>query len=120
MRISIDNEQAFFSIVQTSPDLIEVDGMLRAAIDELKFRMAELFERGNSTPEMLALSRIRERVKAEIHRINLISDQVRWGKVVKEVLGQQAYEECLLHMRIIQDEHMQHVDAVVKRIGCEP
>ncbi|MCV0420091.1 MAG: hypothetical protein K5804_17760 [Microbacterium sp.] len=101
MRSILENEDRFFEIVQTTPDLLEADGMIRDALASVKLEMGEaaLMCSAVGTARMTQLGALRDKLKAELHRINQINESVKWSHAVKAVCGDEAYRDCVIWMR---------------------
>lgn len=101
MRSILEDEQRFFEIVQTTPDLLEADGMLRDALASVKLEIGEAILMcsvvGNA--RCAQLGALREKLKAELHRIDQIKESAKWQKAVKAVCGEEAYRECIIWIR---------------------
>lgn len=95
MRSVLENEDRFFEIVQTTPDLIEADGMVRDALASVKLQMAEatLMHSVVGVARCTQLGALRDKLKAELHRINQINESSKWCQAVKAVCGDQAYQD---------------------------
>lgn len=92
--IGIEDGDRFFEIVQTTPDLIEADLLLRGALSTLAEQMTEAVERRDNT-QMHHLGAVKKRVKAELHRIQTIQNETTWQAAVKAVCGPELYADCL-------------------------
>jgi hypothetical protein len=101
MRSILEDEQRFFEIVQTTPDLLEADGMIRDAIAAVKLEMGEaaLMCSAVGNARLQQLGALKVKLKSELHRIETIKDSAKWSLAAKAVCGQQAYEECVAWMR---------------------
>jgi hypothetical protein len=101
LRSILEDEQRFFEIVQTTPDLLEADGMIRDAIAAVKLEMGEAVLMcsvvGNARATQLGA--LQAKLKSELHRIETVKNSAKWAKAVKAVCGQEAYEECVIWMR---------------------
>jgi hypothetical protein len=101
MRSILEDEQRFFEIVQTTPDLLEADGMIRDALASVKLEMGEaaLMCSVVGNARCIQLGALRDKLKAELHRIDQIKESVKWQKAVKAVCGDEAYQECITWIR---------------------
>lgn len=107
-RAVLEDEKRFFEIVQTTPDLIEARGMLDDALEAVKMEIAQQVEwdgyKGNA--RVMMLSALRDRLKAEIRRISDIRVDINWKRAITEVLGQEAYEQCMAYIQMRKAEEM--------------
>lgn len=98
MTAVLEDEEKFFEIVQTTPDLYEADGMVRTALDGVaKENIAAMRRRDNDRQH--ELGRLRERLRGELHRIQNIRDSAKWQAAVKAVCGDEAYQQCVVWLR---------------------
>lgn len=85
----LEDEERFFEIVQTTPDILEADGMVRDAIASVKLEIGEAALMcsvvGNS--RVAQLGALSTKLKSELHRINQITESAKWSKAVKAVCG---------------------------------
>ena len=98
MTAVLEGEDKFFEIVQTTPDLIEADGMVRTALDGVARENLVAMKR-RDVYRQHELGRLRERLRAELHRIQGIRTSAQWQKAVKAVCGEEAYQECVVWLR---------------------
>ena len=100
-RAILEDEEKFFQIVQTTPDLIEADGMIRDALAGVKLEMAEagLMRSVLGNSRQTQLGALRDKLRAELHRIEQIREAARWSVAVKAVCGEEAYEQCVIWIR---------------------
>lgn len=101
MRSILENEVRFFEIVQTTPDLLEADGMIRDALAAVKLEMGEaaLLCSAVGNARMQQLGALKVKLKSEHHRIETIRDSAKWSLAVKALCGQETYEECVAWIR---------------------
>lgn len=101
MRSILEDEQRFFEIVQTTPDLLEADGMVRDALAAVKLEMGEaaLMCSAVGHARMTQLGALNEKLRSELHRIQQIRDAAKWSLAIKAVCGEQAYQDCVIWMR---------------------
>lgn len=101
MRSILEDEVRFFEIVQTTPDLLEADGMVRDALAAVKLEMGEaaLMCSVVGNARMTQLGALNEKLRSELHRIQTIQNSAKWSLAVKAVCGQEAYEACVVWMR---------------------
>lgn len=92
------DEARFFEIVQTTPDLIEADGMVRSALDSVA-RENVVAIRRRDNHRQAELGRLRDRLRGELHRIQQLRDSITWQKTVKAVCGDELYAQCITYMR---------------------
>lgn len=97
----LEDEERFFEIVQTTPDLVEADGMIRDAIASVKLEMGEATLMcsvvGNARLSQLAA--LNTKLKSELHRISQIAESAKWRAAVKAVCGEEAYQDCMIWIR---------------------
>lgn len=101
MRSVLENEDRFFEIVQTTPDLLEADGMVRDALASVKLEMGEatLLCSVVGAARLTQLGALRDKLRAELHRINQITESSKWSQAVKAVCGEEAHRDCIIWMR---------------------
>lgn len=101
MRSILEDEQRFFEIVQTTPDLLEADGMIRDALASVKLEMgvAALMCSVFGNARVAQLSSLKEKLRSELHRIQQIQNSAKWSLAVKAVCGQEKYDECVVWIR---------------------
>lgn len=101
MRSILENEDHFFQIVQTTPDLLEADGMIRDAMASVKLEMGEatLMCSVVGAARRAQLGALRDKLKAELHRIQQIQNYAKWSSAIKAVCGEEAYQDCVIWIR---------------------
>lgn len=101
MRAVLEDEDKFFEIVQTTPDLLEADGMVRDALAGVKLEMGEtaLLCSAVGNARMTQLGALRDKLQSELHRISTVREAAKWSKAVKAVCGDDAYDQCVVWMR---------------------
>lgn len=97
----LENEERFFEIVQTTPDLVEADGMIRDAIASVKLETGEaaLMCSVVGNARVAQLGALSTKLKSELHRINQITESAKWSKAVKAVCGEESYQDCMVWLR---------------------
>lgn len=92
--IGVEDGEKFFEIVQTTPDLLEAEQLLRGALAVIAQQMAEAGRR-NDNHRQSELGALKRRVRLEIHHIQLIRDETTWQEAVRAVCGEQGYADCM-------------------------
>ena len=97
----LEDEERFFEIVQTTPDILEADGMVRDAIASVKLEIGEaaLMCSVVGNARVAQLGALSTKLKSELHRINQITESAKWSKAVKAVCGEEAYQDCMVWIR---------------------
>ena len=97
----LENEERFFEIVQTTPDIIEANWMVRDAIASIKLEMgdAALMCSVVGNARVTQLSGLRDKLKSELHRLVQIEQSVSWQKAIRAVCGDDAFKECVIWIR---------------------
>lgn len=88
----LHDEELFFQIVQSTPDLIEAMDMCRRGVHAV--RRVQLVAKADGDAEVdFNCARTVERLRNEITYIGMIYDQVQLRRGIKEVLGIDALKE---------------------------
>lgn len=88
----LHDEELFFQIVQSTPDLVEAMDMCRRGVHAV--RRVQLVAKADGDSEVdFNCARTVERLRNEITYIGMIYDQVQLRRGIKEVLGVEALIE---------------------------
>ena len=102
-RAVFEDEAWFFEHVQTTPDRVEAEQMVRSAMIDVK-RESLKASRAHDNDRCHALGLLRERLKNELHYMQQTANACTWQAAVKEVCGEELYAQC--------------VEYIVARRGC--
>lgn len=87
------DEAMFFNIIQTTPDDVEAEDMLRRARTAVLREKAQAVELGVTRADQ-SLSMLLTRLNDELHYLSERRNRVHWRDAVKALFGESGYRQC--------------------------
>lgn len=110
----LHDEELFFQIVQTTPDIIEAMDMCRRSVHAIRRKMVEALA-NKDTLVLQNCSRVVERLRNEITYLGQIYDRTHYRRAVFILFGPEA--QAQIELWLVQNERYQERQEIARSAG---